>query len=240
MLNTASADSRRRFLQQLAFGTAALSTPGLLAEELTRTLRQTEGPFYPNKLPLDTDNDLLILNDALTPAVGEVTHLSGRVLGPTGEPINNAVVEIWQVDSEGVYIHTDDASRKPRDKNFQGYGRFLTGSKGEYYFRTIKPVPYTFRTPHIHFIVKKNGKRMLTTQCYIEGEKQNAEDPIYRRIEDAKARKSVTVDFRPIEDSRAGELAAKFDMVIGLTPEDPSEDRLRGGLRGRNRQQRGS
>src|SRR6476646_9902797 len=90
----------------LALGAAALFTPGAFAEELARTPRTTEGPFYPPKLPLDTDNDLLVINDAITPAVGEVTHLSGRILGPNGDPIRNALVEIWQCDNNGVYLHS--------------------------------------------------------------------------------------------------------------------------------------
>src|SRR5215212_320928 len=90
---------RREFLRQIALGTAFLSTPGAFAAELVRTPKQTEGPFYPDKLPLDTDNDLLIINDRITPAVGEITHLTGRVLDLKGNPIRNALVEIWQVDN---------------------------------------------------------------------------------------------------------------------------------------------
>src|SRR5581483_4793263 len=150
--------SRRAFLSTLALGAAAFFVRGAFAEELTRTPHLTEGPFYPDKLPLDTDNDLIIINDSLTPAVGEITHLSGKILDAKGSPINNAVIEIWQVDNKGVYINTRDSGHKQRDTNFQGYGRFTTGSTGEYYFRTIKPVPYTGRTPHIHVRVKKGGR----------------------------------------------------------------------------------
>ncbi|MEO2034290.1 MAG: intradiol ring-cleavage dioxygenase, partial [Planctomycetaceae bacterium] len=138
--------NRRQMIRNVAFGAAAMTTPGLFAEELTQTARQTEGPFYPNKLPLDTDNDLLIVNDTITPAVGKVTHLTGRILSLAGEPVRNAVVEIWQVDNNGVYIHTEAHDREKLDGNFQGFGRFLTNSKGEYYFRTIKPVQYGPRT----------------------------------------------------------------------------------------------
>ena len=102
-----------------------------------------EGPFYPDKLPLDTDNDLLIVNDSITPAVGQITYLSGRVLDRRGNPLRNAVVEIWQVDGKGVYLHSGSENRDRRDAHFQGYGRFLTGARGEYCFRTVKPVPYT-------------------------------------------------------------------------------------------------
>src|SRR3954465_9297908 len=111
--------SRRLFLGTMALGAAAFTTPGLFAEELVRTPPQTEGPFYPNKLPLDTDNDLLIVNDSITPGVGEITHLGGRILDSRGTPIRNALVEIWQVDGHGAYIHTGDPNRKKHDSNFQ-------------------------------------------------------------------------------------------------------------------------
>lgn len=213
---------RRQFLQGLAAGACALYTPGVFAEELTRTPRQTEGPFYPDKLPLDTDNDLLIVNDAINPAVGTITHLSGRVLSASGEPVRNAEVEIWQVDNQGIYLHTKCPNLDKRDANFQSFGRFLTSSKGEYYFRTIKPVPYTFgitRTPHIHVVVNKGSKRLLTTQLYVKGEKLNQQDRIFQSIRGRQAREAVLVDFQPLKDSRIGELSAQFDIVLGQTPE---------------------
>ncbi len=211
--------TRRAFVGSLALGAVAFWTPGVFAEELVRTPRQTEGPFYPNKLPLDTDNDLIIVNDSVTPAIGTVTHLSGRILDAKGDPVRNALVEIWQVDGKGVYLHTADSGRKQRDENFQGFGRFLTGSSGEYYFRTVKPVPYPGRTPHIHFKIKKGSKELLTTQCYVKGERRNAQDGVYRGIRDAKARAAVTIDFAQMKDSRIAELGARFDIVLGHTPE---------------------
>jgi protocatechuate 3,4-dioxygenase beta subunit len=219
MHNLALPSSRRAFLGSLALGAVAFTTRGLFAEELVRTPAQTEGPFYPTKLPLDTDNDLLIINDAITPAVGEITHLSGKILDARGQPVRNAVVEIWQVDKNGAYLHEGSANRDKRDGNFQGFGRFLTGSNGEYYFRTIKPVPYPGRTPHIHFKVKKGSKELLTTQCYVKGEPGNERDGIFRSLRDAKARDAVLVDFAPLKNSRIGELSARFDIVLGVTPE---------------------
>jgi protocatechuate 3,4-dioxygenase beta subunit len=211
--------SRRFFLGAWGLGAAAFAVPGVFADELVRTPPQTEGPFYPDKLPLDTDNDLLIINDETTPAIGEVTHLGGRILDSRGNPLRNAVVEIWQVDGTGRYIHTGDDHQSNRDRHFRGFGRFLTGSSGEYYFRTIKPVPYPGRTPHIHFKIKKAEKELLTTQCYIKGERGNARDFIYQSIRDPRARSSVTIDFTPVKDSRIGELAARFDIVLGVTPQ---------------------
>jgi protocatechuate 3,4-dioxygenase beta subunit len=212
---------RRELLRgSLAFGAALFTTRGLFAE-LIKTPAQTEGPFYPNKLPLDTDNDLIIVNESITPAVGDITHLTGRILDAKGNPLKNALVEIWQCDAKGVYLHTRDSEAKKDklDKNFQGFGRFLTSSSGEYYFRTIKPVPYPGRCPHIHFKVKRNGKDLLTTQCYIKGEARNERDMVYRGIRDAKQREAVTIEFARIKESKVGELGAKFDIVLGITPE---------------------
>jgi protocatechuate 3,4-dioxygenase beta subunit len=216
---------RRSFLSGLTVGamgtvwSAAFLTPGVFAQQLIQTPRQTEGPFYPDKMPLDTDNDLLIINDTITPAVGAITYLSGRILDRRGEPIRNAVVEIWQVDNNGAYLHNGTSNREKRDANFQGFGRFLTGSSGEYLFRTIKPVPYPGRTPHIHFAVKMKGRDKFTTQCYIKGAPGNERDSLLNGIRDPKARASVIVDFAPIKGSRLGELAARFDIVLGVTPE---------------------
>jgi protocatechuate 3,4-dioxygenase beta subunit len=193
--------------------------PGALAEALTLTPKQTEGPFYPVDLPLDTDNDLIIINDDLTPAVGEITYLSGQVTDVNGNPIRNALVEIWQVDNNAVYLHSHGGSREKLDKNFQGFGRFLTGSSGEYYFRTIKPVVYPGRTPHIHFAVKTKGREKFTTQCYVKGAPTNERDGILRRVEDPKARENIIIDFAPLKGSKIGELAARFDIVLGFTPE---------------------
>jgi protocatechuate 3,4-dioxygenase beta subunit len=213
--------TRRLFLASAAFTTSMWTVKGAFADELTKTPNQTKGPFYPNKLPLDTDNDLFRINEDIKPSVGEITHLTGKVLDVKGNPVRNAVVEIWQCDGNGVYLHTadSDGKKQQQDKHFQGFGRFATSSKGEYYFRTIKPVPYPGRTPHIHVIVKKNGKELLCTQCYIQGHEGNAKDGVYLGIRDPKQQACVTIPFTKIKDSKLGELSANFDIVLGITPE---------------------
>src|SRR5579859_1543709 len=213
--------SRRGFLRSLGFYSTLLTVPGAFAEELTR-LRKTasveEGPFYPPKLPLDTDNDLLIVNDSITPAVGEVTHLSGRLLDSRGDPIRNATIEIWSTDHNGVYL-AERGAQSRYDSHFQGFGRFLTGSSGEYYFRSIKPVHYPSRqAPHIHFKIKIKGQPDWTTQLFVKGDPGNLQDFVYKGIPDQEARNSVTMDFAPLPGSRIGELAARFDIVLGFTP----------------------
>lgn len=219
MMLPMTTSNRRRFITSLTWAAAFYSVPGLFAEQLTLTPKQTEGPFYPDHLPLDTDNDLLVINDGATPGIGEVTWLSGRILDGRGDPIRNATVEIWQCDANGVYLHSKDSRRERHDQNFQSFGRFVTGSRGEYLFRTIKPVPYPGRTPHIHVAIKIKGQEKFTTQCYIKGHPGNEKDSIWKGITDEKQRAAVTVDFTPFPQSRTGELAASFDVVLGLTPQ---------------------
>jgi protocatechuate 3,4-dioxygenase beta subunit len=128
-------------------------------------------------------------------------------------------VEIWQCDQNGAYLHTGTSNADKRDKNFQGFGRFTTGRDGAYYFRTIKPVPYPGRTPHIHVKVKKGGKEFLVTQMYVKDHPGNAKDGIYNSIKDPKQKENITVEFKKIPDSKTGELAADFTIVLGVTPE---------------------
>jgi len=216
--------TRRHFLKGATLTAAGAATaafftePGAFAQELVRTPYQTEGPFYPDRLPLDTDNDLVIVNNSVTPALGEITWFSGRVLDARGNPLRNATVEIWQVDARGAYLHSGSDNHERRDRNFQGFGRFLTGTTGEYLFRTVKPVPYPGRTPHIHVEVRVPGRRSFATQCYIRGEPRNARDGILQSVRDVRARESLIVPFTPVPGSRVGELAARFDVVLGFTP----------------------
>lgn len=219
----ASIPSRRQFLQHTAFLTAAFTVRGAFAEMLLPTPRLTEGPFYPDKMPLDQDNDLIKISDSITPAVGEITHLTGRVLTSSGEPVRNATVEIWQCDANAVYLHTRDSEPKKdqQDKHFQGFGRFTTASSGEYRFRTIKPVPYPGRpAPHIHVKVKQGDRELLTTQFLIRGHEGNAKDGVYAGLRDIIDRELVLVDFTPVKDSKIGEYAANFDIILGRTPDD--------------------
>lgn len=219
MTKLISLPDRRYFLTTLSLGVAAFTASAAYSDELTKTPPMTEGPFYPDKLPLDTDNDLILINDKKKASLGQISHLTGRVLDTNGNPVRGAVVEIWQCDNNGAYLHSGTSNKEKRDANFQGYGRFLTGSKGEYYFRTIKPVAYPGRTPHIHVKVKKNNKELICSQCFVKGHPGNEKDGIWKNIKDPKARDLVTVAFDPIAKSRTDELAASMDLVVGVTPE---------------------
>ena len=209
--------SRRQLLLGLGGGTLLLGAPGAFAERLL-TPAQTLGPFYPDQLPLDQDNDLLIVDDRPTPASGIVVQLHGQILDSRGQPLRGALVEIWQVDANGIYLHSRGGDRDRRDANFQGYGRFETASDGRYRFRTIRPVPYPGRTPHIHFAVTLPGLPRFATQCYIRGERLNQRDGILNAIRDPQARERLIVPFVPAAGARANEQVARFDIVLGVTP----------------------
>ncbi|MEC7564774.1 MAG: protocatechuate 3,4-dioxygenase [Planctomycetota bacterium] len=221
---------RREFVQSAAAVSLFYSTPGLFAEQLQPSAQMGEGPFYPDRLPLDTDNDLLIINDSITPAVGTIAHLQGIIRDSKGQPIRNAFVEIWQVDSQGAYIHSGSSNKAKADANFQGYGRFVTSSTGEYYFRTIKPVPYPGRTPHIHIGVSVNGKRIFTSQILEKGNPANNSDGLFRQVPSAKMRETFLAEYKPIKNSKLGEQSANFNVILGHTVEEGPDGKIKGGI----------
>jgi protocatechuate 3,4-dioxygenase beta subunit len=226
---------RRRFLRTLAAGSALYSTPGLFAEALTQTVALGDGPFYPDKMPLDTDNDLIVINESLKPSIGDITYLTGRVLTKSGEAVRNAFIEIWSTDINGSYIHTGGRNNGKLDSNFQGYGRFLTDAKGQYYFRTIKPVEYTlngtFRCPHIHVAASHSGHRLMSTQLLIKGHPANERDGLVKRVKERKqALETLLVDFKPLPGSKLNEWTANFDVVLGKTLQEVGDGTMGVGL----------
>ena len=204
---------------------AALSTVGLalagptslaLASHVMRTPPQTRGPFYPLQLPLDKDNDLVTVAGRSGLAKGEITHVVGRVLDEHGRPVPKARIEVWQCDANGRYRHPGDRGGAPPDPNFQGYGEFITGVAGTYRFRTIKPVPYPGRAPHIHFAIGGPGVKPLVTQLYVEGAPENQRDSPLNSLPDLDARRRLIVPFESDAALRSGELIARFDVVLAI------------------------
>ena len=182
---------------------AAFLTAPLLAlarRAGARTPTATEGPFYPTPAMrfADIDNNLVRITGAVRDAGGEVVILKGRVLGTDGAPVAGARVEIWQCDANGVYLHDGDRRRGGYDDAFQGFGHVVTGDDGAYAFRTIRPVPYPGRTPHIHVKVFAEG-RELTTQFYLAGHPSNEDDFLFRRMSEAEKR-AVAMNFTPGPD----------------------------------------
>jgi protocatechuate 3,4-dioxygenase, beta subunit len=181
------------------------------AASLEPTPEQTLGPFYPSVLPEDRDADLVVVKGRDGQAQGTVLHLSGQVRDTNGGPVPDALVEIWQADVYGRYLPPKDGAPGRRDANFQGYGQARTDTAGTYTFRTIRPVPYESRPPHIHFQVTHPRFRALVTQLYVVGE-PGRENPSYfggQRVRDA-----LSVTLRPVQGAEPGALAASFDIVL--------------------------
>ena len=206
--------SRRRFLIGLAASGPLLLPAPLLraAGHFVLTPTQSAGPFYPDELPLDRDNDLIRVNDG-EQAMGVICNLYGRILDPSGAPVPQARVEIWQCDANGRYHHHGDPNDATLDPNFQGFGTTTTDADGRYRFRTIKPVPYPGRTPHIHFKIKGEGFKDLTTQLYVAGHPQNSEDWLYRNVGSPELRQLVEAEFVG-SSSNSAELEAEWDIVV--------------------------
>jgi len=203
----------RSLLNRRAAAAALISMPmiwtGLRAQPAQprrMTPAQTEGPFYPVSLPRDADFDLL-RNGTLDYRRGQPAWVEGTVTDAQGTPVAGAQVEIWQCDEAGHYHHPGDGGKA--DPAFQGFGRVTVDADGRYRFRTIRPAPYSGRTPHIHFKVKLGPRELLTTQLYVAGDPHNEGDGLWRRL-DAQARAAVTMPFVAAGDG----LRASFPIVV--------------------------
>ena len=197
-------------------GVALLAGPlasRLLHAALAPTPEQPLGPFYPRVLPADRDNDLVEIRGRGQRALGTVVFVDGRATDASGSGIADALVEIWQCDVHGKYLRPADDSPGPRDENFQGYGQARTDASGAYRFRTIRPVPYAGRPPHIHFQVTHPRHRRLVTQLYVQDARSDggAGDAASRWGE--RTWPSLWVTFAPAA-REAGALEARFDIVL--------------------------
>jgi len=212
MKRTEARLDRRRWLRTAAV--AGLSLAAGPALGLAKTPRQSTGPFYPYDHALETDADLVRVGGRSALARGVITHLSGMVKDHRGRAVPDARVEIWQCDANGRYHHPRDRRNAPLDENFQGYGRSRTAADGSYRFRTIRPVAYPGRAPHIHFTVRGPGFEPLVTQMYVEGAPENARDRLLDRVRDPARRASIVVPFEPHPDE-PDQRIAHFDIVLG-------------------------
>ncbi|MDC1311894.1 protocatechuate 3,4-dioxygenase [Burkholderiales bacterium] len=200
---------KRHFLYQLG-GLTFYSIANAARAGITPP--QSLGPFYPSRFPLDSDSDLTFIEGEKGSAAGQITNLYGQVFYIDGSPVSGAKIEIWQCDAYGAYHHPRDGGGI--DPNFQGYGKTIADDEGRYRFKTIKPVAYPGRAPHIHLRVLTSSKE-LTTQIYVQGNPENQNDFLLNSIADKRARRSLVISFEkdPIEDSN--ELVAFFNPVLG-------------------------
>lgn len=208
---------KRRELLRLGTGVAgAVLTAPIVrwahAADRLLTPRQARGPFYPRQFPIDKDFDLTAISGRSGAAFGDILMVSGQVIDLSGTPQSGVLIEIWQVNGYGRYHHADDASDKPIDPNFQGYGTVLSDAEGRYSFRTVKPIAYPGRAPHIHFALTPKAGRPLVTQMYVAGSPENESDFLLRGIRDKARRDSLIVPLQPVRGS--GELQGQFDIVL--------------------------
>lgn len=206
--------TRRKILTTGATAVTAAAAPTWLSSawaqkpRLRPTPSQAEGPFYPVAMPADSDFDLLRYGHAQYKR-GQPCWIEGTVVDANGVPVIDAMVEIWQCDQAGHYHHPGDGSQA--DPAFQGFGRTSVGPDGRYRFRTLRPAPYSGRTPHIHFKVRQDLRVLLTTQLYVRGDPGNERDALWQRMNE-QDRAALTVPFAPGVDG----LRARFPIVVQL------------------------
>ncbi|MDH5246674.1 MAG: intradiol ring-cleavage dioxygenase [Betaproteobacteria bacterium] len=185
----------------------AIAQPVVLAP----TPSQPEGPFYPKTFPADRDSDLTQVAGRMARAQGTPLYLSGRALTRDGRALGSATVELWQCDVHGRYHHAGDDG-VPRDDNFQGYGIATTDAGGRYAFKTIRPVPYGGRPPHLHIRLRAGGGAVLTTQIYVAGDAL-AGDSVLSGSSSATIRQ-LTMALTPTAGREQGALSGTFDLVL--------------------------
>ena len=191
----------------------ALIFPGISYGSLIRTPWQGEGPFYPDRIPEDTDNDLVKNGDTLVEAGGKILILNGILVNLDSQPVKGVSIEIWQTDKNGVYLHSGSFARDIMDKKFQGLGRTKTDRNGRFFFRTIVPTEYPGRTPHIHMKLWREGKNVLTTQLYIHDHPQNKKDFLFQRMSIAEQRIN-SMKLIPATDKNTAEFQTFVKIVV--------------------------
>ena len=200
--------------------------------QIPQTISELSGPVYGHNPIGETDNDLTRQHPG--DPLGERILVTGRVLDENGRAVPHTLVEIWQANAAGRYLHVKDQHAAPLDPNFTGAGRALTDADGRYRFVTIKPGSYPWRNhqnawrpAHIHFSLY--GPALVTrlvTQMYFPGDPLCAYDPMFQSIPDEKARQRLVskLDLSITEPEWA--LGYSFDIVLRGREETPFEQRL--------------
>jgi protocatechuate 3,4-dioxygenase beta subunit len=187
---------------------------------LPDTLSELTGPVYGDGTPGELDGDLTRQHPG--EPLGERIIVTGRVLEPDGRPVRSALVEIWQANAAGRYVHAVDRHPAPLDPNFTGAGRCLTDEEGRYRFVTVKPGAYpwlnhrnAWRPAHIHFsLFGRAFTSRLVTQMYFPGDPLFAQDPIFQSVRDPKARERLICSFDLETTQPEWALGYRFDIVL--------------------------
>ena len=180
------------------------------------TPSQAEGPYYPVEKLADRDNDLVMLAGAAGIPAGDIIEFTGSLYDATGRPVAGAIIEIWQTDSNGIYLHPGDPSTARRDMNFQFYGESPTGVDGSYNFRTILPGQYEPRPRHIHVKVKLNGEELLTTQFYFASDDSRLADSLFAGA-GTQAEAMIMSVTEGVDDAGSPILVGQRDIILGIS-----------------------
>jgi protocatechuate 3,4-dioxygenase beta subunit len=209
---------RRTIIKAGAGFAASAITASVIAKQSNLTPTNPEGPFYPKHQQADKDTDLTLIDGHTERAKGEVIRVTGQVLDEEGVPVEGALVDIWQANSQGRYDHEDDPATAPKDPNFQGWGMVKTDEQGRYSFTTIKPGAYKVneswrRPPHIHYKVSRRGYHELTTQMYFAGEGLNETDRLLQSVAE-EDRDLLVVDFKEVDGTPHGDFPIVLAKVV--------------------------
>jgi len=185
-----------------------------------QTLSEVTGPSFPAGWVGAPTTDLT--RPGKGEALGQRIIVAGRLLDEDGKPISGSLVEVWQCNAAGRYLHDGDVHDAPIDPNFTGYGRALTDGQGEYRFLTIKPGAYPWRNTHnawrpahIHFSLFGNAfATRLITQMYFPGDPLLATDPIFNSVSDEAARRGLICDYDAGLSEAEYALGYRFDIVL--------------------------
>ena len=196
---------------------------------LPHTLSELTGPAFGDDVVSELDHDLT--RQHVGEPLGERIVVTGRVTDDRGHPVRNTLIEVWQANAAGRYIHQVDQHPAPLDPNFTGAGRCLTDDEGGYRFVTVKPGAYPWRNhdnawrpAHIHFsLFGRAFTQRLITQMYFPGDPLFAADPIFQSIRDEKARERLISTFDWDTTTPEWALGYRFDIVLGGPDATPLE-----------------
>jgi protocatechuate 3,4-dioxygenase beta subunit len=206
-----------------------LRAPGRPLATLPEALHDAAGPVF-GESDLDP-NDADLTRQHEGEPLGERIVVSGRIVDEHGHPLRGALVEIWQANAAGRYIHEGDRHPAPLDPNFTGAGRCLTDHDGHYRFVTVKPGAYpwqnhpnAWRPAHIHFsLFGRSFTNRLVTQMYFPGDPLHDADPIFQSIRDEQARALLVSTFDWETTTPEWALGYRFDIVLGGPSATPLE-----------------
>ncbi|GAA3692477.1 protocatechuate 3,4-dioxygenase subunit beta [Arthrobacter ginkgonis] len=229
------ADIHASYREAVADGAAEETQPRIdfapyrssLLRHPTKSLHHADPETIELWSPAFGERDVHVLESDLTiqhngEPIGERIVVQGRVLDGDGRPVSGQLIEIWQANAAGRYVHKRDQHPAPIDPNFTGVGRAITGSNGEYRFTTIKPAPYpwknhhnAWRPAHIHFsLFGTDFTQRMITQMYFPGDPLFSLDPIYQAITDQKARDRLVATYDHGVTSHEWATGYNWDIVL--------------------------